>query len=148
MAKESRFNAEFRRQMEKLGMRIYRVESHATCPGMPDNHYIVRDLPGASGWMEIKEDDTMRNAIAYRPQQVPWLLDYSKQGGRCWTVVHVPSRRLVLVVPGKESLVASKDIDRSSHFRVSLDWDDPYGDLLAIFCMGKLSKACRVGSRS
>ena len=144
MGKESDFNRRFRKEMAARGMKMYRVESHATEPGMPDNHYIIRDLY-TSGWIEVKGTDrkTYPGPVDYRKGQVPWLMGYSQLGGHCWTVLYLVTRKQVIVIPGNQSLIAEKDVGSCHHFCVDLSWDAPWDDLFGIFVTGQLSKACR-----
>lgn len=143
MAKESRFNKKFREEMESRGMKIYRVESHATCPGIPDNHYIVRDVPGAVGWMEIKEEDKEPSKIAYRPAQVPWMVEYANNGGKVWTVLHIRQRKVIVLLFGDACMTAAVDFSKANALFVSTDWDDAWGDvhkLLVVFPLNQPRK--------
>jgi hypothetical protein len=106
---ESTFNRRLRLRMEELGVLIYRIESHATCPGIPDNYYLTK-FGRSSGWLEMKQARTMPHAIDYRPYQVPWLLDYSRRGGKCFTVLGIEDRKEVVVIPGDQALTASRNL--------------------------------------
>lgn len=112
---ESNFNATFRTAMANRGVEIFRVESHATCPGIPDNHYIMpipKIIRPPSGWIEMKDSHRVPAAMRYRPAQIPWLLHYTRQGGLCFTILHVeqPEEGLLLV-PGGSSLKVSMSLE-------------------------------------
>jgi hypothetical protein len=131
MARESKFNEKFRREMYARGMKVVRIESHST-PGVPDNHFIIRGT-GITGWIEIKEENKAPSRVNYRPAQVPWLLEYAQDGGNCWTILHVLGEGYVVVVPGSESRAAAIELGAAKTLSVSLDWDTPWDDLFAIF---------------
>jgi hypothetical protein len=104
---ESKFNKRFRAELSAypFNFRFFRIESHATEPGIPDNHFL-RD--GYSGWLEMKEEaDRVPYRINYRPAQPAWLYSYWKDGGSCGTVLYVRSIDAVLLVRGCDTLRAA-----------------------------------------
>lgn len=56
------------------------VETGGTGQGVPDSHYIAQG--GISGWIEYKQ--TTGHTVDLRPEQISWLLRYSRLGGRAW----------------------------------------------------------------
>ncbi len=106
---ESAFSKRLRRGLADVGVTCYRIESHATNPGLPDIHYICGQR-GISGWIETKCEPTLPSHIQYRPQQALWLDNYTKLGGRCCTMMLVEQQDAVLVIPGKLSLAAGKQL--------------------------------------
>lgn len=106
---ETRFNHRFRSELEKLGVLTYRIESHATSPGIPDNYYLTR-FGKSSGWLEMKCARSMPKLIDYRPFQVPWLLSHSLSGGKCFTVLGIEDTREIVVLPGDQSQNASHNL--------------------------------------
>jgi hypothetical protein len=126
---ESSFNSTFRRNLLTVGrIRIHRIESHSTAPGIPDNHFISLST-GITGWIEMKEagpKEVSPSRIDYRPAQVPWLLEYDKDGGRCYTGIHIPRINLFLLIPGRYSRLASIDLRRTPlwtfGFQEGCDW--------------------------
>lgn len=113
---ESKFNQRFRQCMKSCGIFTFRVESHSTCPGIPDNHWI--NMAGLSGWLEMKQEKTLPKKIEYRPNQPGWLMAYSMCGGRCGTAVHIESTDTLLLICGKDSYKASMDLGRVERVRV------------------------------
>ncbi len=68
---EAKFNKKFREGLSQYGFKIYRVESHSTSPGIPDNHLIHNSYPpSTSGWIEIKIAKTRPTKVPYRPGQL------------------------------------------------------------------------------
>lgn len=130
---ETTFNIRFRRELERLGVLFYRIESHATCPGIPDNYYMTK-WGLSSGWLEMKQAREKPRAIAYRPAQVPWLLDFSRKGGKCFTILGVEATREISVIPGDQSLIASGDLRLAAcrTFREDLEPWSGIEDLLRI----------------
>jgi hypothetical protein len=121
--KESSFNATFRSHLESIaGIKVYRVESHTTCPGIPDDHYIVKGK-GITGWMEIKEEETLPNRIDFRPAQVPWHIEYTMHGGRSFVVLFVSRTRKVYLIPGRQARNVSKELRLAAAWE--FDFDSP-----------------------
>ena len=102
------FRRRFRRKMEEHSIVTFPVESHDTCPGIPDIHYQCGFF---SGWVELKEIESIKNKIPYRPHQAEWLQDYSDRGGLAFTVVHIKSTSSILVIPGNLSKQAKRNIN-------------------------------------
>lgn len=129
---ESAFNKKFRAEMAARGMKIYRVESHSTSPGMPDNHYIIEPR-GRSGWMEIKEakpNELLPNCILYQPKQVPWHIEYTQKGGAVFTLLHVPRMKEVILIEGRYALSASIRLQGTPAQVFSLDHPEVWEELL------------------
>jgi len=119
---ESSFNRKLRHNLELLSFKVFRVESHATSPGIPDNHWLLSGPPyGTSGWIEVKESSAVNpKTVEYRPQQVPWILDYCRAGGRCCTLVHIPKTEEVLYIEGRYAKAASIDLRSTPVHRLDL----------------------------
>lgn len=108
--KESDFNRRMRLELEEHHMfRIDRIESHSLIGGIPDDAFLHKPS-GIAGWIEVKEEAAMPSRIRYRPKQALWLYEYSMAGGICCTVVHVIDGDRALVIPGRFSLQAEKNI--------------------------------------
>lgn len=141
---ESAFNKDFRKKLkEQANILIFRVESHSTSPGIPDNHFICgedakvagRVWAGETGWIEMKEEVGTPFRVDYRPAQVPWLIQYAKNGGRCFTAIHITSTRHLLLIPGRYSQLASSNLRLAAHWVFDLDkkdvWEEIAGKLRA-----------------
>jgi penicillin-binding protein-related factor A (putative recombinase) len=127
---ESAFNKKFRTQMEVRGMKIYRVETHSSCPGMSDNHYVLGSL-GRSGWIEMKETapSEIPTKINFQPKQVPWLLDYTNHGGVAFVIIHVPRLKTVFALHGRDAQKAAQDFDSCPAQSFSLESDTVWTNL-------------------
>jgi hypothetical protein len=77
---------------------VERVE-HKYCPGWPDIHYVHKNPP-ASGWIELKVADKLPTTMPYRPAQAPWLSEYSRCGGKCYTLLYCESDQKLRVWNG------------------------------------------------
>jgi hypothetical protein len=107
--KESTFNTTFQKNMRNVGMNFYRIESHATCPGIPDNHFLFsRRGVTKTGWLEMKQVEDWPSKIDYRRGQAAWLEEYWMKGGISATVVRVRGMNLMLLIPGSKSLLMSR----------------------------------------
>lgn len=102
---ESQFSKKLRTGLADLGVKTSRVESHASCPGIPD----IYAIKGFSFWIETKQNDDIRK-IKYEPQQALWLEDEWKAGGICLTLLHHPDIQEVYLVWGKHSRMAEKSL--------------------------------------
>ena len=107
--RESAFNSTLREQLTLLGFKFDRIESHATAPGIPDNFWI-HYATGITGWLEIKETETIPTKVKYRPKQTLWLEEYDRYGGCCFTAIHIKSLDQVLIIPGKFSFAAERNL--------------------------------------
>lgn len=107
--KESRFNQVLRRELEKYGFKIDRIESHATAPGIPDNTF-VHEATRLSGWMEVKEEEDLPKRVKYRPKQPLWHRRHHRAGGNVMTIIHIKSSKCVVIVPGDKSFEAEKNL--------------------------------------
>lgn len=106
---ESRFSKRMRDELRQFNFDFWRVESHATSPGIPDVHFL---LLGTGGWIETKQVQTEPKKVNYRPQQAAWLQQYARRGGITCTLIHVVKTDVVLYVPGRESLTAEKSLQQ------------------------------------
>src|SRR4051812_3673712 len=113
---ESDFNKKFRQAMTVRGLRMHRIESHGTAPGIPDNFFISIGT-GTCGWIEVKQarEGESPKKIDYRPGQVPWLIQYTKDGGRCGTVLHIPAGNIVILIKGQDSAKAEQSLWGTPH---------------------------------
>lgn len=102
---ESKFSKKLRDGLTELGVKVSRVESHASCPGMPD----IYAIKGFSFWIETKQNDRIKR-IHYEPQQALWLEDEWKAGGICLTLLHQPLTETVFLVWGNKSRAAEVDL--------------------------------------
>lgn len=106
------FNLSLREALLVRGFKFWRVESHQTCPGIPDCHFIHKPT-AMTGWMEVKLEENLPTRMPYQPRQAAWLREYSLMGGNCWTVLRVDKQDLIVVVPGAESLRAEVSLMES-----------------------------------
>lgn len=107
--KESSFNRKFRTEMDLRGFKIDRIESHATVPGIPDDAFI-HEFSLMSGWIEVKEEETIPRKVKYRPKQAMWLETHTELGGCAMTIIHIKTTSDVILIPGKYSYEAEKDL--------------------------------------
>lgn len=133
---ESNFNKRLRKKLsDNWPVRIYRVESHATSPGMPDDHYICGG--GRSGWIEVKQEMFWPKRMPFRPKQPQWLVNYSKAGGDCWAFLHLSSTDTLVVVPGSWAEVADKSLAEAQGIVIELsDGDSAWRRLYRILATG------------
>jgi hypothetical protein len=59
------------------------IETGLTTPGVSDSHYQHRD--GAEGWVEHKQTDGW--AVTLDPEQIGWITQGARYGGRRWIAV-------------------------------------------------------------
>lgn len=109
---ESKFSKRLRDEMGKFHIESFRIESHSTQPGAPDIHWLFTLGSGTTGWIETKFCAKEPKRVSYRPQQAPWLQSYARKGGNACTLVYCGDVDIVVYVPGNESLVAEKDLQR------------------------------------
>jgi hypothetical protein len=107
--RESSFNRKFRTEMGLRGFKIDRIESHATIPGLPDDAFL-HEFTLLSGWIEIKEEETIPSKVKYRPRQALWLETHTALGGCAMTLIHIKKSNEAILIPGKHSFVAEKDL--------------------------------------
>jgi hypothetical protein len=136
--KESTFNREFRMELTPLGWKFDRIESHATAPGIPDDA-CVHTASRLSGWVEVKEEQTIPHKVKYRPRQSWWLEDHVDRGGNALTVIHIKSTDSILFIPGSCSVDAEFDLHelmrrkKLYHVPLSLGWPKISAILLSHF---------------
>jgi hypothetical protein len=106
---ETQFNKLLRTKMWAQGFKFDRIESHSTCPGIPDDAWVHKTTEQA-GWLEIKEAETLPAKIKYRPKQALWLVDHWHNGGNCATLIHVKEYHDLFLIPGIESIKAERDL--------------------------------------
>ena len=71
-----------------LDLNMDRVENKVM-KGMPDVHFIK---DGVSGWLELKflkGWPRKRMPVGLKLNQVMWLDEYAKNGGRCWILIRI-----------------------------------------------------------
>lgn len=107
--KESRFNVLFRRELAKFGFKIDRIESHATAPGLCDDHFVHFDT-SLSGWIEVKEEMVVPTKVKYRPKQALWIQRHVRANGNAMTIIHIKKLKAVVLVPGDCSYKAEKNL--------------------------------------
>ena len=107
--KETRFNIRLRKEFKARGIRIDRIESHALAAGIPDDAFLDTKRK-KSGWIEIKEEETIPFKIKYRPKQPLWLQSYSNDGGICCTIIHIQETDVAMVIPGEYTLDADRNL--------------------------------------
>lgn len=136
---ESKFSKRMRNELASW-FDFHRVESHATSPGIPDIHWLFVG-GGASGWAETKFVSKEPKKVAYQPQQAPWLVSYAKKGGVCCTLIYVAESDCVIHVPGKESIVAEKDLSRClGARRIALREEDAWKRLAKLILGSQTAK--------
>jgi hypothetical protein len=128
--REANFNRKFRKEMEALGFKFDRVESHGTAPSIPDDAWVHSS--GKSGWIEIKECESFPSKMPYRPGQALWLDEHWRNGGNCCTLLHLKKEQAVILVPGNESVQAER------HF-IDDYWEMIYTDNKNIWMMLKMA---------
>jgi hypothetical protein len=126
--RESRFNGVFRRELTKWGFKFDRIESHATAPGLPDNTFVHKDTY-LSGWIEVKEEMIIPVRVKYRPKQAFWMQRHVRANGNAMTIIHIKKLKAIVLVPGRYSFNAEKDLrslvltEQALLLKISDGWD-------------------------
>ena len=84
-----------------LDLKMYRIENKVI-KGMPDVHFIKE---GNSGWIELKfmrSWPKKRMPTGLKLNQVMWLDEYAKNGGRCWILIRI-GRDFIGLVNGEHA---------------------------------------------
>lgn len=105
---ESDFSKKLRKGLTRHGVRCFRVESHSTCPGMPDIYGVCRG--GFTFWIETKEN-AKADRIRYEPQQALWLENHWESHCFCCTILNHTTGHEIIIILGYNSRAAEKGIN-------------------------------------
>lgn len=128
---EQDFSKVLRMKWRTMGVVIDRIETNATCIGIPDIFAVDMKVM-RSAFIETKYSKNIPTKVTYERGQADWLQSRSKYGVRCCTLLYCEEGRQVYYIPGSDSKVAEKSIADVSFFVVSLLEKDAWRELLAI----------------
>jgi hypothetical protein len=131
MMSESTFSKKLRTSWNLLGVKTDRVESHSTCPGMPDIWCRCQEI---GFWVETKENNDDKR-IHYEPNQALWQEIECEHRGNAFTILHHPPTRKVYLIWGIFARTAEKDLEKAHAviFSITPGWEKAILDEIKLY---------------